>query len=344
MSTEETLTEHRLSNGLQVTIVGVGGAGNNFLSRAIDGGVSPKNCVAVNTDRARLSHSQAQNRVLLADSSDFSRELREVSPSVQTLAHRIAPFTRESDFTILLAGLGGVTGTRTAPVIAQLNRTRVKPVVSIVALPFIHERERRFVALRGLKRMVEACDCTVVVDNAVQRESHSSLERAADEVGSVAVRSLANVTALGNANVSRRILSILAMGEVATVGISTMDSNERVQSAVIEALRSPSANLSLKDARGAVLLHTGPDRLTTDQLSLSYETIESLVGHRVEFAQVSTRSETSGLSIFLTGYSYGMALSSFADLIEDLYDMEYGVEAGSAQVGMSLRLYQMETL
>src|SRR5260370_8787596 len=85
------------------------------------------------------------------------------------MAYRVSPFTQESDFTILLAGLGGATGTLAAPLIAQWHRNQVRPVVSVVALPFIHERERRFVALRGLKKMVEACDCTVIVDNSIQK-------------------------------------------------------------------------------------------------------------------------------------------------------------------------------
>jgi cell division GTPase FtsZ len=329
---------------LQVSVVGVGGAGNNLLSQAIDGGISPKNCIAVNTDRARLSLSQAQNRVLLSESSGFAKQaLGESSPRIETLAHRISPFTRETDFTILLAGLGGTTGTKTGPIIAQLNRTSIKPVVSIVALPFIHERERRFVALRGLKRMVESCNCTVVVDNAIQRRTGSSSERAADDLVSWAVRSLTDVATLGDVSASRRVLSTLSMGEVATVGVSAIGSNDRVQSGIIDAMRSPSANLSLTEAKGAVLLHHGKEPLTNGQIALSYETIASLVGHQVEFVQVSTRSRSSsGLSIFLTGYQYCQALASFADLIENLYDMEYGTEPGSAVVEMPLRLYQME--
>lgn len=345
MSSEEVVTERRYSNNLQVTVVGVGGAGNNLLSQAIDGGVSPKNCVAVNTDRARLSVSQAQNRVLLSESNGFVTAPVQGSQKIETLAHRISPFTRETDFTILLAGLGGTVGTKTGPVIAQLNRTSIKPVVSIVALPFIHERERRFVAMRGLKRMVEACNCTVVVDNAIQRKTSSSSERAADELVSWAVRSLTDVATLGDVGTSRQVLSTLSLGEVATVGVSTLQSNERFESAVVDALRAPSANLPLTAAKGAVLVHRGVEPLTTGQVALSYETIASLVGHQIKFVQVSTRSRSSpGLSIFLTGYQYGQALASFADLIESLYDMEYGMEARSAAVGMPLRLYQMEVL
>src|SRR6266849_8904975 len=130
LSTEEIVTHQPLSSHpSQVAIVGIGGAGNNLLSQAIDGGISPRNCVAVNTDRSQLSESRAQNKVLLADSSETSSQLsRQRGAQGQLLAYRVAPFTQESDFTILLAGLGGGAGILTATLITQRHRKQVRTV------------------------------------------------------------------------------------------------------------------------------------------------------------------------------------------------------------------------
>src|SRR5207245_9603219 len=66
LSAEEISTNERLANPiLRVSVVGVGGAGNNLLSHAIGGGVSPSRCVAVNTDRGQLSRSLARNKIFL---------------------------------------------------------------------------------------------------------------------------------------------------------------------------------------------------------------------------------------------------------------------------------------
>src|SRR5689334_15833645 len=205
LSTEEIVTHQPASShGSQVAIVGVGGAGNNLLSQAIDGGISPRNCVAVNTDRGQLSESRAQNKVLLTDSTEEKSQLTmQRGEQGRLLAYRVSPFTRESNFTILLAGLGGATGTKAAPLIAQWHRDRVRPVVSVVALPFIHERERRFVALRGLKKMVESCDCTVIVDNSVQKPALLNSERVADETAALAVRNLSEE--IGRASCRERV-------------------------------------------------------------------------------------------------------------------------------------------
>jgi cell division protein FtsZ len=340
----EEIIDERSSNRLQVAVVGVGGAGNNLLSQAITTGLSPKCCVAVNTDRNRLSQSPAQNKVLLGESPGNSNgQAVENSTSVQTLAHRVAPFTRESDITILLAGLGGLTGTVAAPAIAQLNRSQVRPVVSVVALPFIHEREKRFVALRGLKRMVEACDCTVIVDNAVEAKRLSRLDRTADETACLAVRGLSEMVGGQGADLSHAILRILGLGKVATACIAPVSSTDNIQSAVIDALRTPSASLPLSQSKGAVVLYQGRERLSTGQIALAYEAVSSLIGHDVEFAHANVRSDTDPLLlVLLSGYSYGTCLGAFVDLIVDLYDMEYGLASGSSVIGLPSRLYQME--
>ena len=327
-----------------MAIVGIGGAGNNLLSQAIDGGCSPRNCVAVNTDRGQLSESRAQNKVLLADSPETSSQLsRQRGAQGQLMAYRVAPFTRESDFTILLAGLGGATGTLAGPLIAQWHRNQVRPVVSVVALPFIHERERRFVALRGLKKMVEACDCTVIVDNSIQKPALLNSERVADETAALAVRNLSEVVVTGSQVTSQQILNILSLGAVATVCIAPVESRERVQSAVVDALTSPSASIPLSMARGAVLLFRGIEPLNNGQAAQAYEAIASLVGHDVDFVHVSTKCQAKpSLSIFLSGYTYDMALGTVEDLIEDLYDMEYGLESKPTRVAVRMPLYEME--
>ena len=143
MSAEEISSEERLANPiLRVSVVGVGGAGNNLLSHAIGGGVSPSRCVAVNTDRGQLSRSPARNKVFLEDSvASTSSTLvfgLDDQRAFQSAAHRVTSYTDGSDFTIVVTGLGGETGTQSAPIIAQRSRTPVRPVVSVVAIPFIH--------------------------------------------------------------------------------------------------------------------------------------------------------------------------------------------------------------
>src|SRR3989441_1669767 len=218
---EEELISPRGLSGPRVSIVGVGGAGNHLLNQAIDAGASPSNCVAVNTDRSQLSKSSADNKVLLdgRSGSDQSSGLPTLDyrRARQLTAHRVKPFIEGSDCTILLAGLGGETATEAAPAIAQYTRTSVRPVISVVAIPFIHERERRFIALRGLKHLVDSCDCTVVIDNGVDRDYLSTATRTTDETASIAVRSLTELLSGAEDVEAKDILEVLSKGDLATV-------------------------------------------------------------------------------------------------------------------------------
>lgn len=343
MSVEETTTETE-SSRLQVAIVGVGRAGNNLLSHAITGGINPDNCVAVSRSLNQLSESQARNKILLAEARAGSQISQGRPSAVHMFAHRVSPFTRESDVTILLTGLGGATGTTAAPTIAQLNRSQVRPVVSVVSLPFIHERERRLMALRGLKGMVESCDCTVVVDNAVQFHATSSSERGADETMGRAVKCLTETITKGGPQLTRRILDTLSLGQVATVCSSSISPIAGVQSALIDALGIPSANLPVSKAKGAIMVFRGPGKLSTGDAVRAYETLVSFAGHDVDFVHASIASDSdASLLLFLSGYSYGNALGAFVDLIEDLYDLEYGVDCGQLALGIPVGLYQMES-
>lgn len=347
LSTEEISSDDRPANSsVRVSVVGVGGAGNNLLSQAIGGGVSASRCVAVNTDRTQLSRSLARNKVFV------DQTIRPLSPPVtrkedqrsfQSAAHRVTTYTDRSDFTIVLTGLGGSTGTESAPIIAQRSRTPIRPVVAVVAIPFIHERERRFVALRGLKRMVDACDCTIVVDNGINRDYlRPSTTRSMDETASIAVRSLTELLSGAEDVDAKDILSILSKGDLATVCSFSLRTGDTLQSAVIQALRTPSANLPLKNAKGALLLYRGPATLSTAQFAHAYDALVSLIGHDVSFIHGSTYSESEpSVCLFLAGYNYATALDGFTDFVE-LYDIEYGEEEGDGFTALSVPLYQME--
>ncbi len=347
MSTEELVPLRTFPPAPRVSVVGVGGAGNNLLTRAIGGGISPSYCIAVNTDKTQLSRSPADNKVLLDGESaqnarsppqDFeSRRIRQLT------AHRVKPFTEASDCTILLAGLGGETATETAPAIAQCTRTSMRPVISVVAIPFIHERERRFIALRGLKHMADTCDCTVVIDNALTGSKSSAGSLEADEKASMAVQTLTELISKSEPGVVPETLRILSLGQIAVICSAQVRPSDTIQSAVIKALQRSSANLPLVNTTGAILLHRGPTRMGDGEAERAYEALVSLVGRDIDFLHTSIESSSEAtVRLLLTGYDYDTAIRAFVDFIEDLYDVEYGQPSEGLLVGFHASLSQME--
>jgi cell division GTPase FtsZ len=187
--------------------------------------------------------------------------------------------------------------------------------------------------------MVEACDCTIVIDNGIDRDYLSTATRTTDETASIAVRSLTELLSGAEDVEARDILEVLSKGDLATVCNFTLRTGDTLQSSVIQALRTPSANLPLKKAKGALLLYRGPATLSTAQFAQAYDALVSLVGSDLSFihGSIYTQSEPS-VCLFLT---YGTALEGFIDFVE-LYDAEYGQEEGETLTTLSVPLYQME--
>ncbi len=190
--------------------------------------------------------------------------------------------------------------------------------------------------------MVEACDCTIVIDNGVNRDYLSTSKRTTDETASIAVRSLTELLSGAEDVEARDILQVLSRGDLATVCNFSLRTGDTLQTSVIEALRTPSANLPLNKAKGALLLYRGPATLSTAQFAQAYDTLVSIVGSNLSFVHGSVYSPSEpSVCLFLTGYSYGTALNGFIDFIE-LYDAEYGQEDGEEFTTLSVPLYQME--
>lgn len=344
MSTEELVSSRLSSPDPKVSIVAVGDAGNNLLSHAIGNGLSPDKCVAVNSDRNQLSRSPARNKVLLEGlHTDCAAGEPGIKNGLSLSTRRVTPFTESSDFTIVVVGLGGETGTGAAPLIAHWSRSQVHPVVSVVAIPFIHERERRFIALRGLKKMVDACDCTVVIDNSVENGLASLEDRRADRLASLAVSGLTEVVSRMNPVRKQEFRRIVSLGPIATLCFAPVRPGDTAQSTVFMALKNPSARFPIDKTRGGFLIYKGSREVSDGYAAQAYETLASLAGHDIEFSYGSVESASDpSVCLLLTGYEYGTAVRAFVEFIEDLYDIEYGQTRKESLVRVQMPLFQME--
>src|SRR5207245_1223156 len=83
-----------------------------------------------------------------------------------------------------------------------------------------------------------------------------------DETASIAVRSLTELLSGAEDVEAKDILEVLSKGDLATVCNFTLRTGDTLQSAVIQALRTPSANLPLKKAKEALLLYSRPATLS----------------------------------------------------------------------------------
>ena len=167
------------------------------------------------------------------------------------------------------AGMGGGTGTGSAPIVAQIAKEQGAIVVSIVTYPFSLERARMINAEAGMQRLSEFSDTVVVIDNNRLVELVPNLPiqdafKVADEVIARTVRgitetitqpSLINLDyADVRAIMSNKGLSVIAVGESKSVN--------KVEEVVEDTLKNSLLDVDINGATGVLIHITGGPELT----------------------------------------------------------------------------------
>ncbi len=150
-------------------VVGVGGAGNNAVSRLQDVSIDNVNTLNINTDAHDLYHSNANQKLLIG--KEKCKGLGSGNdPSIGMLAaeedtSRINKLV-QADIVFLMCGLGGGTGTGAAPIIAREAKKNNAIVVTFCSIPFKSEgTQKRLKAKEGLRNIAEFSDTLIPFPN-----------------------------------------------------------------------------------------------------------------------------------------------------------------------------------
>jgi cell division protein FtsZ len=174
--TEEGSKVGDLINALGVTlgepaiaVVGCGGAGSNVV-HGIYWGSNRIETVAVNTDEEHLRKVDAHKRVLIGKDVTFGRDAGGFPEIGEHCAEKARHVLREAlkgyDIVFVVAGMGGGTGTGVSPVVAGVAKDLNAITFALPILPFDAEgHEKMGVANKGVDRLKDVADFTVVLDN-----------------------------------------------------------------------------------------------------------------------------------------------------------------------------------
>jgi cell division protein FtsZ len=175
-----------------------------------------------------------------------------------------------AEMVFVTAGMGGGTGTGSAPVIAQMARASGALTVGVVTKPFQFEGRRRMSQAReGLEQLRDAVDTLIIIPNdrllAVANRTTTLKEafQKADDVLLQAVRGISElVTIPGLINLDfADVRSIMADMGIAMMGVARASGDNRAVEAAERAISSPLLeNNSIKGARGLLInVSGGPD-------------------------------------------------------------------------------------
>lgn len=150
-------------------VVGIGGAGNNTVSRMQDMGSEFIETLNINTDAHDLYYSNANQKLLIGKETCNGLGSGN-DPSIGTIAaeedvNRLSQ-ALNADVVFLTFGLGGGTGTGAAPIVAREAKKNNATVVSFCSVPFTSEgTERSLRAKKGLAELLKYSDTLIPVPN-----------------------------------------------------------------------------------------------------------------------------------------------------------------------------------
>ena len=150
-------------------VVGIGGAGNNTVSRMQEMGSDCIETLNINTDAHDLYYSNSNQKLLIGKETCNGLGSGN-DPSIGTTAaeedaNRLSQVLN-ADVVFLTFGLGGGTGTGAAPIVAREAKKNNATVVSFCSVPFKSEgTERSLRAKKGLEELLKYSDTLIPVPN-----------------------------------------------------------------------------------------------------------------------------------------------------------------------------------
>ncbi|HLC74663.1 MAG TPA: cell division protein FtsZ [Candidatus Nanoarchaeia archaeon] len=270
----EALLAHQQT---RIKVVGCGGGGNNTINRITEVGIKGAETIAVNTDAQDLLYTTADKKILIGREltrglgAGSNPRLGEEAAKEQEIEIKRA--VENSDMVFVTCGLGGGTGTGSAPVVAQMAKKMGALTVAVVTLPFTMEGNKRWEnAQIGLEKLEQIVDTLIVIPNEKLLELCPDLPlhtafKVADEILTNSVKGIAElVTRAGLVNLDfADIRAIMSNGGVALIGVGESDSEDRAIEAVQKAIENPLLNVDIKGATGALINVAGGEDMTLDE-------------------------------------------------------------------------------
>ena len=277
-----TMTDDELRDVLQdlqtdITVVGCGGGGGNTVNRMHEEGIHGAKLVAANTDVQHLVNIEADTKILMGKQKTQGRGAGSLPQVGEEAAlesqEEIYDAIEGSDMVFVTAGLGGGTGTGSAPVVAKAARDSGALTISIVTTPFTAEGEvRRTNAEAGLERLRDVSDTVIVVPNdrlldAVGKMPVRQAFQVSDEVLMRSVKGITElITKPGLVNLDfADVRTVMEKGGVAMIGLGESDSESKAQDSVKSALRSPLLDVDISGANSALVNVTGGNDMSIEE-------------------------------------------------------------------------------
>jgi cell division protein FtsZ len=255
-----------MSNLIDIRVIGCGGGGTNAIDSMITQGLSGVEFIAINTDIQALMPSLADVKVDIG--KDRTRGLGAgADPNIGRLSAKdsiseITEVVSGADVVFVTAGMGGGTGTGSAPIVAGCAKKAGALTVGVVTTPFAFEGKKRMNnALEGINSFSKEVDTLIVIPNEnliSMLNPDISMGDAFKEADNILLKAVAGISDLittpGQINIDfADIKRVMKDAGSAFMGIGYASGEDRAEIAGNQAITSPILNVDLNGATGVLI-------------------------------------------------------------------------------------------
>ena len=238
--------------------IGFGQAGGKILDLFVENeklrGTDTLKALAVNTARTDLmglKHIPKKNRILIGQTivkghgvgTDNKLGTKIAQEEIETILHAIDELgTHEIDAFLIIAALGGGTGSGGSPVLAKyLSEMYSEPVYAVGVLPAPEEGKLYSLnAARSMITLLKYVDNLILVDNGAWKFEGMSLKESYNRINEEIVRRLAILARAGEPIEeglvgemvvdSSEVINTLKGGGISSIGYATLSINQKKKS------------------------------------------------------------------------------------------------------------------
>lgn len=305
-----------------IKIIGCGGGGSSAVNRMIGAGVENVEFVVLNTDLQALNISQAEKRIAIGQKltgglgaggnpqvgEDAAKEDVELIKNIVNGANMV----------IITAGMGGGTGTGSAPIVAQIARESGALTIAVVTTPFEFEGPVRMrYAENGLAKLREQVDSLIVIPNEKvmkiaqtdKKLTYKEAFRLADDVLCQGVQGISDIiTKPGEVNIDfADVKSVMKNQGEAILGVGRASGENRVQEAAQQAINNPMLeNCPIDGAKNILINITSGEDLAMSEVQSIVDIVSENAAkdHQVFWGQVldPDMGDTIAITVIATGF------------------------------------------
>ncbi|MCA1064469.1 cell division protein FtsZ (plasmid) [Rossellomorea sp. AcN35-11] len=295
----EQLFNEDLDQQAVIRVIGTGGGGGNAVSRMMEAGLRGVEFAVANTDAQALRKVGQNSEIECVKIQLGGKATRGLgagaNPAVGKKAaeesmQEIENFIEGADMLFVTAGMGGGTGTGSAPAIADLARSKGILTVGVVTEPFTFEgRKRRSQAVQGIKDLKENCDTVIVIKNDKLLEvidKNTPMLEAFKEVDNIlfsgvqGISDLMSVPGLINLDFAD-VQTVMSNKGSALMGIGMAKGENRAVEAARRAISSPLLETSIAGSKGVLMNISGGNSLSLHEVTEAAEAVAKVCDDEV---------------------------------------------------------------